>query len=584
MACVNNVSAFFDSMNSMSVKELDRIKKHIEKLIESKRTDDRKFIGSLDINDYVSYCPNYLSEIDVSEIHKDLESCQDFANCENGTKSMWLSTTGLSYKWSSYSSGKSTLKEANPMKKFVSVSSLLEKINASMGTSLNSCLIQYYPNGASGIRLHDDFEWELDHSQPFVNISIGGYRKVEFFSNYQRSTERPAKVIFAENGSMYTMNKECQKYFRHRVPTDGNNTEPRFNLSFRCILDLKNAPLSLNGPDSWRTPIKPVLLRSRASASPRSLPAVPRSKVMSPSSPHAAVPSAPQREDSPSPPPASPSAPLIETSPALLPAVASAPLAETSPALPPAVPSAPLAEISPISTPAFPSAPELDTSPGTSPVISSVYQQPHQTVDRRDITVLFGTSMTSHLDCNFISNKDTEFVNVSVSGARLKNPRWANKIPDIATMVRDFAESQPDKVARVKSVVYSCGTNDIKYLRSKQLGPLYRHLCELVTLTRRLFGHRVKINFQSVLPMRVMYNYTADNFLNFNRLLQNVCYSYGCNYIDFFRHFLDLEGNDINLMLYADPIHLNRRGVSYFNRLMLEFTRNGDFDSFCAFY
>ena len=45
---------------------------------------------------------------------------------------------------------------------------------------------------------------------------------------------------------------------------------------------------------------------------------------------------------------------------------------------------------------------------------------------------------------------------------------------------------------------------------------------------------------------------------------------------------MDRKRNDINLMLYADPFYLNRRGASCPNRLTLEFTRNGDFDCFCA--
>ena len=57
--------------------------------------------------------------------------------------------------------------------------------------------------------------------QPFVNVSIGGCRKMEFFTNYQKATETPAKTVQVQNGAMYTMNTGCQKYFRHRVPTTG---------------------------------------------------------------------------------------------------------------------------------------------------------------------------------------------------------------------------------------------------------------------------------------------------------------------------------------------------------------------------
>ena len=575
-----NVSLFFDSLNAMSVKELDRIRKHVEKVIDSKKSEDRKHIGSLNVNDFVSYHPNYLKECDISRISSDLNSCGNFSHCAKATKSMWLSTTNLPYKWASYNLGKTTVKEANPMRDFPSIHTLLDNINASMGTKLNSCLIQFYPNGSSGIRLHDDFEWEMDHSQPFVNISIGGCRKIEFFNNYQKCSETPAKVVKAENGSMYTMNKECQKYFRHRVPTSGNKLEPRFNLSFRSILDLNNVPMvSCSGPtslnsehDSWWTPVKVALPHSRRHvssswSSPRSLPAIPRAKEASPYAPRTA-PNTPQPKAIPSlssatpsaPPPDNACAPLLGVSSTPHPKVPSAPIKEASPTFPPEVPSAPLLEASPTLPPNVPSSP-----PGL--------QRVSQPVDHRNVTVLFGTSISRHLDCNFISNRDTEFVNISVSGAKLLNPRWNKSIPDIATMVRDFAETQSNKVARVDRVIFSCGTNDIKHLSSKQLGPIHRQLCDLVVLARKVFGQRVDINFQSVLPMRILYNYTVENFLNFNRLLQSICCSYRCNFIDWFRDFLDFEGNEVNLMFYADPIHLNRRGISYLNRLIFDFIR-----------
>ena len=571
-----NTSAFFDFVDNMSVKELDRIKKHIEKVIEAKKPSDRKFIGSLNIDDFVSYSPNYLNEDDISRITHELYACDKFVNSDNATtKSMWLSTTALPYKWTSYSTGNITVKEANPMGDFKFINLLLENINDCLGTTLNSCLIQYYPNGGSGIRLHDDFEWEMDHSQPFVNVSIGCCRKIEFFHNYQKASETPAKVVLVQNGSMYTMNKGCQKFFRHRVPSMGSSTGARFNLSFRCILDFKKVPIgsSRDFISGCETPVKesmPAEAKAPICFSPRTLPSIPKKLAPQIFSPKV------------------PSAPPSETSPIASDLAPSAPREEVSPDAPPAIPSAPRFEAPLTSSPKFPSihpsAPPLEAStsysqtalPPTAPPIelfSSGQTVPlsvahGNTADNRDVTVLFGTSITRHLDPEFISNRNTEFINVSVSGAKLKNTSRYSSIPDIATMVRDFADSQPSKVHRVNRVVFSCGTNDIKFLKSKQLGPLRENLCNLIHLARQVFGYGVDILFQSVLPMRVMYSYTVENFLNFNRLLQNVCCGYGCRYIDWFHYFLDSNGDDINDIFYADPIHLNRRGIATLNKFM----------------
>ena len=123
--------------------------------------------------------------------------------------------------------------------------------------------------------------------QSFVNVSIGGCRKIEFFTNYQKATETPAKTVRVQNGSMYTMNTGCQKYFRHRVPTTGSGTEARFNLSFRCILDINDVPIrspsnSVSGSETWETPVKAPLKAEATTPiyfSPRTLPPIPRASL-----------------------------------------------------------------------------------------------------------------------------------------------------------------------------------------------------------------------------------------------------------------------------------------------------------------
>ena len=131
------------------------------------------------------------------------------------------------------------------------------------------------------------------------------------------------------------------------------------------------------------------------------------------------------------------------------------------------------------------------------------------------------------------------------------------------------------------NVILSCDTNDIKHLRSRKLGPLYKSITALVALARKLFGQGVIISFQSVLPMRVVYDYTVENFLNFNRLLQTECSQYNCYYIDW--HFLDYNGDDINLLFYSDSIHLTSRGISYLNKLFFELISNRHLGRFSAF-
>ncbi len=100
---------------------------------------------------------------------------------------------------------------------------------------LNSCLVSCLQDGRSSIRLHNDNEESLDHSQPIVVLSIGACRKVDFLGCYQRSHETPACSHSPSSGSVYSMLPGCQEWYKHRILGDRNCREPRYSLSFRCM-------------------------------------------------------------------------------------------------------------------------------------------------------------------------------------------------------------------------------------------------------------------------------------------------------------------------------------------------------------
>jgi hypothetical protein len=169
-------------------------------------------------------------------------------------------------------------------------------------------------------------------------------------------------------------------------------------------------------------------------------------------------------------------------------------------------------------------------------------------VPDRDIVVIFGTSITRRMDCSNLSDASTEFINVSRSGVRVRNPKHYTRIPEMATLLENFATTNTEKIPRIKTVVISVGTNDIKYFRNDvgrgrraipgDLGSLRLPLLNLVKSARYYFGNRVEVIFQSVIPMRCMYTYTAANFLGFNKLLQDIiCRDLNCGYLDVFDYF-----------------------------------------------
>jgi lysophospholipase L1-like esterase/alkylated DNA repair dioxygenase AlkB len=203
----------------------------------------------------------------------------------------------------------------------------------------------------------------------------------------------------------------------------------------------------------------------------------------------------------------------------------------------------------------------------------------NQSSNSNRMCLLFGTSITSRVDASLLSKGSRSVVNNSTSGAR---------IGDIANEVRAFHEENLSSVSKVDKIIFFLGTNEIKWFNCDRysVSKCFRSmLVELVKLAKFLFPF-AQIMFHCVLPIRVVYNYTARSIEQFNELLYNVCRDYGCMYIDdcfddFLREYYcngkfyrDHRGNrvwgkehggswytDRNKDLYWDNFHLNDEGL-----------------------
>ena len=83
--------------------------------------------------------------------------------------------------------------------------------------------------------------------------------------------------------------------------------------------------------------------------------------------------------------------------------------------------------------------------------------------------------------------------------------------------------------------------------------------------------------FNSETPLLIFlfeYTYTAVNFQGFNVLLESVCKSNNCHFVDWFSEFLNYTRKDIETSLYSDSLHLNRAGYHVLNSLLEELLKN----------
>lgn len=437
---------------NLSIKDLDRHREALDRAYEVAINNERDYIKSLDINDFVEVPREFLStnSMEFGGISADLEDLGLHVknSGKTSTKSAWLTRSNKPYVWKSKSSNKEVYNPPIPFTQSSNINDYCEYLNSKFNCKLNTCLATCYVDGSCGVRCHNDNEDNLDPTQPIVVLSLGETRKVQFFHKYQSASEKPLLDIFPTSGSLYIMRVGCQEYFRHKVPTNKAGKGVRWVLSFRCEKDVSKLHMTTS-------PVKDLISKFNDNNS--------TTQSHSPPSTHATV-------------------------------------------------------------------------------SKDVTQK-----SNKKVVVLFGTSMTKHVNGEKLARGSKTCINVFESGAN---------IPDISRMLDNFKHTNPLS-SNVSKVIFSFGTNDIQNLRYG-MNKLRDPIIDLINKTKAYFPHAF-ILFQSCLPMKIKHENTAKNFINFNRVLLNICSSERCAFIDCFRDFV--SGWDYNKRLFKDDVHLNQRGL-----------------------
>ena len=138
------------------------------------------------------------------------KKCQDIATIDkfksksgnsSNTKSVSLSQLSQNYDWTS-KSGMKFVHDAAAIENFLSINNILLKLNRVLSSNLNSCLLTFYPNGGSGIRLHDDCDPPMDNTEPIAVISFGSKWSIELFHNYKNPSVMPCKALEVSQNSL----------------------------------------------------------------------------------------------------------------------------------------------------------------------------------------------------------------------------------------------------------------------------------------------------------------------------------------------------------------------------------------------
>lgn len=447
---------FNELLDNADINLMKLMKAAVEQRIVKTINENKVKMPTADINEFVTYKESYLPEessVEFQGLLADLEDIHLDKTSKSGIETAWLSSANQSYSWmSSQGPVHNQPKDINDSK---FIKQIMENINSEFDLKLNSCLVSYYSNKKVTNSLHADDEPTMDNSQPICIVSLGAHRSIQFYRKSQHHSAQPHHIIGLKSGSLCSMLKGCQDYFKHRIPS-GEEDGHRYSLSFRRI----------RSTEAPSTPVKHIVS-------------------------------------------------LIENMT--------------------------LNSTSSIGSPT-PSKKHTDAD--------NVICQSNNNSTNPHISVLFGTSITTKLDEARLAHGRRKCINISNSG---------DTIHDISKRVDAFFEKHDTTPLEIEKVIFSFGTNDIRF--RKGIHHMKKPILELIAKTKLYFPREV-IYFQSLLPIRIKNNFIASNFINFNKLLFELCIANKCLFIDIFTQFIDHRGYSINEFLYIhDGIHLNHRGT-----------------------
>ena len=111
--------------------------------------------------------------------------------------------------------------------------SILEQLRLQLCNDFNldftSCLVNFYPDGMSGVGWHSDDEKIIVPESPIASLSLGCSRQFQV-----RSISTGATYSYnLSDGMLMIMQGEFQKEFMHRVTVDSAIIHTRINITFR---------------------------------------------------------------------------------------------------------------------------------------------------------------------------------------------------------------------------------------------------------------------------------------------------------------------------------------------------------------
>ena len=195
--------------------------------------DDNVKKEILSIPPFDTCIPNFLNGGEIKEVSDYLDGCTFTAERGHGTIKY-----GESY---TYSGSRNESIEMPPI-----ISKLMSNLNDNhVGEGkplLNQCLVNRYDGPQSYIKDHSDDERSIERDSSIFTIIIGQTRTINFLNMISGD----AQSFRPESGSMYSMSRLSQEYYRHGIDKEEGDNDIRHSLTFRSL--------------SWRNHNRTVLM------------------------------------------------------------------------------------------------------------------------------------------------------------------------------------------------------------------------------------------------------------------------------------------------------------------------------------
>jgi alkylated DNA repair dioxygenase AlkB len=138
----------------------------------------------------------------------------------------WYGDAGASYAYSGI--------QLHPLPWTPMLLDIKARVEATVGSTFNSVLLNYYRDNRDSIGFHSDDEPELGEQPVIASLSLGEERM--FILKHKRlKLVAPVHVRLA-SGSLLLMKGDTQRCWRHGILKESRSCGPRVNLTFRQII------------------------------------------------------------------------------------------------------------------------------------------------------------------------------------------------------------------------------------------------------------------------------------------------------------------------------------------------------------